>query len=544
MNEQNVFDYVIVGAGSAGCVLANRLSADPNVRVLLLEAGGPDAHPYISIPIGLGMMWKKKMFDWGYEGEEEPGLNNRRLEHPRGKVLGGSSSINVMAFTRGHRGDYDRWARNGAAGWAYADVLPYFKKLETWEGGASEFRGGDGPIGVQFARTDDPLYDALIAAGQAAGFPTTDDYNGADTVGFGRSQYSIRNGRRSSSSRAYLRPALGRPNLVVRTGALVHRVLLRGTRAHGVAYAVGGTEIEAHAEREVLLCGGTFNSPQVLMLSGIGPAEHLRSLGITPVVDAPVGENLQDHLVGQHLWRRRTPGVFHGTLRYDRAAVNMLRAHVLGTGPATVVPGGLHAFLKSDPSQEVPDVEFTFRASPPEAGPWFPVVRPPYQDGYYIGGVMLHPESRGEVRLASADPTAPVRIDFRFLSVSNDVRKLRTAFRMVRETGYQTPLDGYRGREVSPTPDVRTEAEIDAWIRANARTVSHPCGTCRMGTDERAVLDPELRVRGIDGLRVVDASAMPDLVSAHINACVLMMAERAADLITSSVPARAARSPA
>jgi 4-pyridoxate dehydrogenase len=227
----NGYDYVIVGAGSAGCVLANRLSADPNVRVLLLEAGGPDAHPYISVPIGLGMLWKRGMFDWGYISEEEEALGGRRLQHIRGKVLGGSSSVNVMAFTRGHCGDYDRWARTGATGWSYDEVLPYFKRLETWEGGQSEWRGGSGPIGVQYAKTTDPLFDALLAAGRAAGYPATDDYNGANTVGFGRSQYSVRDGRRSSSSRAYLRPVLRRPNLTVHTGALVHRVLLRGTRA-------------------------------------------------------------------------------------------------------------------------------------------------------------------------------------------------------------------------------------------------------------------------------------------------------------------------
>jgi 4-pyridoxate dehydrogenase len=527
----NGYDYVIVGAGSAGCVLANRLSADPNVRVLLLEAGGPDAHPYISVPIGLGMLWKRGMFDWGYISEEEEALGGRRLQHIRGKVLGGSSSVNVMAFTRGHCGDYDRWARTGATGWSYDEVLPYFKRLETWEGGQSEWRGGSGPIGVQYAKTTDPLFDALLAAGRAAGYPATDDYNGANTVGFGRSQYSVRDGRRSSSSRAYLRPVLRRPNLTVHTGALVHRVLLRGTRAYGVAYAKDGAVVEVQAEREVLLCGGTYNTPQVLMLSGIGPAEHLRSLGIAPVVNAAVGANLQDHLGVQLLWKRRTPGKFHAMMRADRAGLGMAQAHLFGRGPATVVPGGLHAFLKSSPDQPVPDIEFLFRAAPPEAGLWFPVVSPAYQDGYYIGTAILHPESRGEVRLQSADPAAAVRINNRFLSAPEDLRKLRTGFRMARATGRQTPLDGFRGPDRSPSPEVRTDAEVDEWIRANARSISHAAGTCRMGSDEGAVLDPQLRVRGIDGLRVVDASAMPDLVSAHINACVLMMAEKAADLI-------------
>lgn len=526
-----MYDYIIVGAGSAGCVLANRLSADPKVRVLLLEAGGTDDHPYISVPIGVGMMWKKRMFDWGYDSEPEQALHERRLVHLRGKVLGGSSSVNVMAFTRGHPGDYDRWARNGATGWSWSDVLAYFKRVETWEGGESALRGGSGPIGVQFARSTDPLYAALMEAGRTAGFPTTDDYNGADPVGFGRSQYSIRDGRRSSASRAYLRPIRQRRNLTVLTRARVHRVLLEGRRARGVAYEHRGAVVPAEAGREVLLCAGAFNSPQLLMLSGIGPADHLRSVGIAPVVNAPVGSNLQDHVAVQLQWQRRTPGPFHRALRADRIGTSMLLAYLFGRGPATVVPGGMHAFLKTRPELEVPDIEFTFRAAPADAGIWFPPFVAPYQDGYYIGPVVLHPESRGEVRLRSADPSAPVRITNHFLVEPADLRKLREGFDLARTTGNQASLDPFRAREVAPGPGVRSDDEIDEWLRVSARSVSHPAGTCRMGSDGDAVLDPELRVRGIEALRVVDASAMPDMVSAHINACVLMMAEKAADLI-------------
>jgi choline dehydrogenase-like flavoprotein len=525
------YDYVIVGAGSAGCVLANRLSTNPDVRVLLLEAGGGDAHPYIRVPIGLGMMWKHRMFDWRYDSVPESGLHDRRLVHLRGKVLGGSSSVNVMAFTRGHPGDYDRWAQNGAPGWSWSEVLPYFKRVETWEGGESVVRGGSGPVGVQFARTKDPLFEALLASGIAAGFPTTDDYNGANPLGFGRSQYSIRDGRRSSAARAYLQPVRSRPNLTVETAALVHRVVLDGTRACGVDYERRGALERIRAEREVLVCGGTFNTPQILMLSGIGPADHLRSVGVTPVVDLPVGNNLQDHLSVQQLWKRREPGHLYHQLRYDRIGPSMARAYLFGSGPATVVPGGLHAFLKTDDALPVPDIEFMFRAASADAHPWFPMVQPPYQDTYYIGSAILHPKSRGEVRLQSADPRKPVLINNRFLSHPDDLPTLRQAYVHAREVGRQAPLDPYRGEPITPGPEVRSEREIDEWIRRIASTVSHPAGTCPMGSDERAVLDPQLRVRGVDGLRVVDASAMPDLVSAHINACVLMMAEKAADLI-------------
>ena len=332
--------------------------------MLLLEAGGPDRHPYIHIPLGLGRMHEQRMFDWGYHTEPEPNLDGRRIEAMRGKVLGGSSSINVMAFTRGNAGDYDRWAQKGVRGWSYAEVLPYFKRSETWEGGENAWRGGSGPVGVQFAKSTDPVFDAWIEAAKAAGYPHTPDYNGAQQEGFGRGQFSIRNGRRSSTASAYLKPARGRSNLVVETGAHATRVLLNGTRATGVEYAVDGTVRQAHADREVVLCLGAFNTPQLLMLSGIGQAAHLREIGIAPVVDLPVGRNLQDHLAAMVNFTRPNHGPFRNLLRFDRMAVAMVQAYLLGTGPATVVPGGLHAFIKSRPELAVPDIEFMFRAAP------------------------------------------------------------------------------------------------------------------------------------------------------------------------------------
>src|SRR5207244_4235745 len=358
--------------GSAGVLLAHPVPGDPAIRVLLREDGGRDTHPLIHVPIGLGKIWEHRMFDWGYDTEPEPRLDNRRIEAMRGKVLGGSSSINVMAYVRGHRGDYDRWAQNGCRGWAYAEVLPYFKHCESWEKGENTWRGGHGPLRVIDSRNRDPLFDAWLDAAQEAGWPYTEDYNGKAQEGFGRSQWTIRNGRRCSAAVAFLRPAMRRPNLTVATHALATRVLLEGTRATGVEYARHGRLHQVSTTREVLLAGGVFNTPQLLMLSGIGAADHLREIGIAPRVNLRgVGQNLQDHLSVDVHHARRGRGPFHAEMRLDRTAVNMVRAYVFGTGPGTVLPSRLHAFLKTRRELPVPDIQFLFRGAPTRAHPWF-----------------------------------------------------------------------------------------------------------------------------------------------------------------------------
>jgi 4-pyridoxate dehydrogenase len=537
MAVRQPYDYVIVGAGSAGCVLAYRLTADPSVRVLVLEAGGRDTHPLIHVPIGLGKIWEHRMFDWGYDTEPEPRLDNRRIEAMRGKVLGGSSSINVMAYVRGHRGDYDRWAQNGCRGWSYAEVLPYFKRCESWEQGANAWRGGDGPLSVIGTRNRDPLFDGWLDAAREADWPFTDDYNGKEPEGFGLGQWTIKNGRRCSASVAFLRPAMRRNNLTVETNALATRVVLDGSRAIGVEYARGGQLHRAFVTREVLLAGGVFNTPQLLMLSGIGPADHLREMGIPPRVSLRgVGQNLQDHLSVDVHHARRGRGPFHAEMRMDRTAINVARAYLLGTGPGTVLPSRLHAFLKTRRELPVPDIQFLFRGAPAKAHPWFPGITPPYEDSFGLRPVMLHPESRGSVRLSSADPTAPVRIMQNFLASERDVRTIREGVKLGRDIASRKGLEPFRGRETAPGPECRTDAEIDAFVRRTAITAHHPCATCAMGAGEDAVLDAALRVRGVEGLRVADASAMPDLVSGNINACVLMIAEKAADLVLGRRP--------
>jgi choline dehydrogenase-like flavoprotein len=532
MSGGGEFDYVIVGAGSAGCVLANRLSADPRVRVLLLEAGGWDWHPLIRVPLGVGRIWGFGRFDWGYSTDPDPNFGGRSIETARGKIIGGSHSINAMGYIRGNRGDYDRWAGRGLPGWSFAEVLPYFKRAETWEDGETNYRGGHGPLHVRRTKELDPLYQAYIDAGVSAGHPYTDDYNGAEQHGFAWAQWTIANGRRDSTARAYLHPVLGRPNLTVETRSLATRIRIEAGRAVGIDYRRRGQARVALATREVILCGGSINSPQLLMLSGIGDPDALGAHGIAAAVPlAGVGQNLQDHYSTGLFHERRGPGPFVHATRADRLAASFVRAYVAGTGPATDVPSGFMAFVKTDPALAMPDIQLLFRSGPSSAGPWFPGIRAAWSDAFVCRPILLRPHSRGQVLLRSADPADRVRIRQNFLSDPRDLPVLRAGLKLLREVAAQAPLDPFRGRETGPGADLTTDAELDAYIRATPATAHHPCGTCRMGVDADAVVDGSLRVHGVDGLRVADASVMPDLVGGNINAAVIMIAEKAADLI-------------
>ncbi len=534
VERREEYDYIIVGAGSAGCTLAYRLGADPGLKILLLEAGGADRSPIIKIPLTWGLILKNRLYDWGYFTEPEPGMDHRRIECARGKVLGGCSSINGMAYARGAREDYDHWARDlGLAGWSYDEVLPYFKRSESWQGGASELRGGDGPLTVTQLDYQDPLLDGFMQATELCGYPRNADYNGASIEGFGPMQTTIRRGKRWSAASAYLRPAIARGNVTVRTGALVRRVNFEGRRAVGVELTVGAQVETLRATREVILSGGVINSPQILMLSGIGQAAQLRRHGIEVAVDLPgVGQNLQDHIVCDVRWRRAgPPGPLYRALRLDRIGIDLLRTWLFGTGLSSKVPAAAVGLVRTRPELELPDALLMLAAAPMTAGPHFGPLLKPYVDAFAIKGVFLTPDSRGTVSLASADPTASAVIRQNFLSTESDRRAVRDMVRTMRHIGAQSPLAAFAAEELAPGPDALSDEAIDAFVRRTAITLHHPVGTCKMGrdSDPLAVLDDQMRVRGVDGLRVIDGAAMPKVVRGPTSAPIIMMAEKMAD---------------
>ena len=525
------FDFIVVGAGSAGCVLADRLSADPANRVLLIEAGPRDWNPVFRVPIMAGRLFSGRYGNWGYTTEPEPHLNGRRIAWPRGKVLGGSSSINGMIYTRGNRQDYDDWAQQGLRSWSYERVLPYFKRSESSWRGAGEFHGGDGPLPVGPPSSSHPLFEAFVEAGRQAGMPVNPDFNGADQEGVGRYDYNIRNGQRWSSARSFLDPARSRPNLTILTGAHLLRVILDKGRAVGVAVKRGGRTIELNAAREVILSCGVVNSPMALMHSGIGDADQLTALGIEVNLDRKaVGRNLQDHIQVATVNVSLTPDATYEHMRIDRAMLGFAQAALFGTGPFNYFPHESGAFLKTDPSAAVPDVQIHFIAAGVSG------LRLPFSKraggNVFVGSVcQVRPESVGELTLKSSDPLEPPMIRPNYLSTAADRRVLREGLKMMRDMFTKPAFDPHRGPEIAPGPEVRTDADLDAYIAATASTIFHAVGTCRMGVDEDSVVDESLRVRGVDGLRVIDASIMPTLVSANTHAATVMIAERGAELV-------------
>jgi len=527
------YDFVVVGAGSAGCVVANRLSESGKFRVLLLEAGGRDRNPWIHIPLGTGKVFNNPRLNWRYESEPEPALGGRVLYQPRGKVLGGTGSINGMIYCRGNRSDYDQWHARGLSGWRYDDVLPFFRKAEDQQRGEDRYHGVGGPLSVSGPASRHPLADAFIASAADLGIAMNADFNGATQDGAGYFQYTIKNGRRSSPATAYLRPARARANLDVVTDALVHRVTFDGARASGVEVAVGGVRRKVRANREVVLCAGTFNSPQLLQLSGIGPADVLQPLGIPVVRHCPdVGENYQDHFGVRMAYRCTEPVTLNDIVGSRwRSALMAIRYALSRSGPmaAPGLPAG--CFVRSREDLDAPDIELVLSL-------WTMVQgernKARMIDPYSAFGLVvedLHPAGRGRVRLKNPDPMVAPEIFCNLFSTERDEGAIVYAIRLARRIFSSSALARYRGVELLPGPSVQTDAQIVDYVRMNGFGLYHPVGTCAMGSEPNAVLDARLRVRGVAGLRVVDASIMPTITSGNINATVGMIGEKGAAMI-------------
>jgi len=522
------FDYVIIGAGSAGCVLANRLSADPSRRVLLIEAGPPDSYIWIHIPVGYFKTMHNPRTDWCMRTEPDPGLNGRQIQWPRGRVLGGSSSINGLLYVRGQPEDYDQWRQLGCTGWSYDDVLPYFRRSEDQERGESAFHGVGGPLAVSNMRVQRDVCDAYIAAAEEIGIPRNDDFNGATQEGAGYFQLTARNGRRCSAAVGYLNPVKRRPNLHIATGALVHRILVEGGRATGVELEIGGTRQRVRAANEVLLSAGAINSPHLLELSGIGRGDVLQDIGVPVAQELPgVGENLQDHLQARSVYRSNRPTLNDEVNHPLRKMLIGLDYMARRRGPMTMGASQVCIFARTHPSKATPDVQFHIQplsADKPGDGL--------HRYSAFTASVcQLRPESRGRLLPRSSDPREAVAIHPNYLATLTDQRTLVDGMKLARRLAATRALGSYIVEELAPGPSVQTDGDLLENARNTATTIYHPVGTCKMGTDPGAVVDARLRVRGVRGLRVVDASIMPTLVSGNTNAPAIMIGEKAASMI-------------
>jgi choline dehydrogenase len=536
MHPTEEFDYVIVGAGSAGCVLADRLTEDGENTVLLLEFGGSDRSIFVQMPSALSIPMGTEKYDWRYYTEPEPGLGGRRLHTPRGKVLGGSSSVNGMVYVRGNAQDFQRWETEGATGWNYASVLPYFRRAEKRASGGDDYRGDEGPLQTRYGTLENPLHAVWLEAGRQAGYGRTDDINGYRQEGFGRFDMTVgEDGRRSSAANAYLRPAMRRPNLAVKTGALATRIVFDERRAIGVEYRQGEAAQAVHARREVIVAGGPINSPKLLKLSGVGPGAELAAHGIDVVADRPgVGENLQDHIEFYFQVASTQPVTLYSSMGlFARAMIGarwLLRKD--GLGATNHFETG--AFIRSRAGVPYPDIQFHFL---PLAVTYdgSSLAR---EHGFQAHVGPMRSKSRGHVRLASHDPLEKPKILFNYLSHPDDLVEFRAGLRLAREIFAQKAFDPYRGREIQPGKDVQTDEEIDAFVRSKVESAYHPSCSCKMGrsSDPMAVVDPEGRVYGVEGLRVVDSSIMPSITTGNLNAPTIMVAEKMADHVLGHAP--------